>query len=196
MILQETYPAPRNSRPDQGILNIGFPFIRPYSTLISLGGGAVCQVKIAPTLKGNSRHFPRRPAWNRPKLCKNLTKDQDRPQTIEWFLSAGYMPWRYLYSIKHMFFNWHFIPSFQCHVISCHATSFWMHYIPPRSISCHKEIMYFKNEAVKFWQGTYPVSKRHMEKNDKSSLSQDAIVAKDEGLALDPQTWLSYPLVN
>ena len=47
--------------------------------------------------------------------------------------------------------------------------------------------MDFKNEAVKFEQGTYPVSKKHMEKNDKSSLSQDAIVARDEGLALDPQ---------
>ena len=52
--------------------------------------------------------------------------------------------------------------------------------------------MDFKNQAVKFWQGTYPVSKKHMEKNDTSSLSQDAIVAKDEGLALDPQTWLTY----
>ena len=63
-------------------------------------------------------------------------------------------------------------------------------------MSCHKEIIDFKNQAVKFWQGTYPVSKKHLEKNDKSSLSQDAIAAKDEGLALDPQTGLSYPLVN
>ena len=41
-----------------------------------------------------------------------------------------------------------------------------------------------------------PYQKKHMEKNDKSSLSQDAIVARDEGLALDPQNWLSYPLLN
>ena len=60
-------------------------------------------------------------------------------------------------------------------------------------MSCHKEIIDFKNQAVKFWQGTYPVSKKHMEKNDKSSLSQDAIVAKDEGFSFGSPNLTKLP---